>query len=124
MPIVVSYPATIARVQQVARAGEVVFVTTRWLKGRMAVSCEQTTLNAYAVRDEFLSVTTEREALNFVREQVNFYPLAMKSHGLFSSFGNGSQSSYMSALHSPRHIKQPCLRSSLPLQRNLTMRSA
>ena len=75
MPIVVSYPATIARVQQVARAGEVVFVTTRWLKGRMAVSCEQTTLNAYAVRDEFLSVTTEREALNFVRATGEFLPL-------------------------------------------------
>jgi hypothetical protein len=76
MPIVVSYFATIPRVRQVTRSGELVFVTTRWVDGTETAeeSWEEALRDAYRVRDEFLKVSTEREALDFLRETGEFLP--------------------------------------------------
>jgi hypothetical protein len=89
MPIVVSYQAKIPRVRQVStQAGEIVFQTTSSrfmdeifrdaMDGKTQVGVLQGWIDrirdAYTVRDEFLKVTTEREALDFLRENGEFLP--------------------------------------------------
>jgi hypothetical protein len=89
MPIVVSYQAKIPIVRQVTtQAGEVVFQTTRSRfvdeifsdasEGKTNVGIMQGWIerirDAYTVRDEFLKVTTERQALDFLRENGEFLP--------------------------------------------------
>lgn len=88
MPIVVSYHARIPRVRQITQSGEIVFQTTtgRFIDeifrdategntnvGRMEGWADRT-CDAYDVRDEFLKVTTERQALDFLREYGEFLP--------------------------------------------------
>jgi hypothetical protein len=88
MPIVVSYHARIPRVRQITQSGEIVFQSTSgrfsdeiWSDavegksnvGRMEGWADRT-CDAYDVRDEFLKVTTERQALDFLRENGEFLP--------------------------------------------------
>jgi len=89
MPIVVSYQAKIPRVRQVTtQAGEIVFQTTssRFMDEIFRDTMDGTTQvgvpegwidrirDAYTVRDEFLKVKTDREALDFLRENGEFLP--------------------------------------------------
>ena len=88
MSIVVNYHAKIPRVRQITQSGEIVFQTTsgRYVDeifkdamegktnvGRMEGWADRT-CDAYDVRDEFLKVTTERQALDFLREYGEFLP--------------------------------------------------
>jgi hypothetical protein len=76
MPIEVYYPARIVRVLKAFREGEAVFIATRWLQGQEGEveGCEQESLDAYAIRDEFFNVKTERQALDFLRATGEFLP--------------------------------------------------
>jgi hypothetical protein len=76
MPIEVYYPARIVRVLKAFREGETVFIATRWLQGHegQVEGCEQESLDAYAIRDEFFNVKTERQALDFLRATGGFLP--------------------------------------------------
>ncbi len=76
MPIEVYYPARIVRVLKAFREGETIFIATRWLQGHegQVEGCEQESLDAYAIRDEFFNVKTERQALDFLRETGEFLP--------------------------------------------------
>ncbi|WP_158789029.1 hypothetical protein [Granulicella sp. L46] len=88
MPIAVSYYAKIPRVRQIEQSGEVVFQSTsgRFVDEIFRDATEGNTdvgriegwahrpCDAYNVRDEFLKVTTERQALDFLRENGEFLP--------------------------------------------------
>ncbi len=76
MEIVVHYRATIPRVQQFTRAGQTVFVTTRWVEGKEGTEqrWDEKPLDAFSVREEFLKVKTERQALDFLRNTGEFLP--------------------------------------------------
>ena len=88
MPIVVSYHARIPRVRQIKQSGEIVFQTTssRFVDEIFRDAMEGKTdvgrlegwadriCDAYDVRDEFLKITTERQALDFLREYGEFLP--------------------------------------------------
>jgi hypothetical protein len=72
MPIVVSYIATLGSVTRTVHSGEVVFVTSRTVPG--SERWAELPLDVYSVRDEFLSVQGERQALDFLRATGEFLP--------------------------------------------------
>ncbi len=76
MPIIVAHPAMIPRVQQITRSGQTIFVTTRWVEGNegAAEQWEEKFLDVFDIRDEFFRVTTERQALDFLRATGEFLP--------------------------------------------------
>jgi hypothetical protein len=77
MPIEVIYFASIPRVVQRERSGETVFQTNRYMEGKEGthIWIDQEYIDAYAVRDEFFKVTTESEALAFLRKNGAFLPM-------------------------------------------------
>jgi predicted nucleic acid-binding Zn ribbon protein len=76
MPVVVDYPATLHSIRQVDKAEGVSFVTNLWTKGsdHTEQNWKVEHLDAYKIRDEFLKVTTPRQALDFLRETGSFLP--------------------------------------------------
>lgn len=78
MPVVVSYTAEIGTVRQLHKDGDVFFQWALWDKtpdGRPSRTWSTTRLDPFAVRNEFLAVRTERNALDFLRHNGDFNPL-------------------------------------------------
>jgi hypothetical protein len=76
MPVIVSYRASIARVRQVDRSGQLAFITDRRVEGKEGLEeqWEDLVVDAYSARDEFFAVHTERQALDFLRNTGEFLP--------------------------------------------------
>lgn len=76
MSVVVYYEAAIARVERVGEEPNVRFITSRTVPGSEPhrEDWEQRPLSAFGIRDAFLSVANERQALDFLRETGEFLP--------------------------------------------------
>ncbi len=77
MPIVISYTATIGRVEYDRRGGEPVFTfTTEREDDRTVHQVEEVPENVYAIRDEFLRIKKPEQAPEFLRKTGRFSPLS------------------------------------------------